>query len=89
MATPTQKHTTSRRNNRRSHFALKGTKLAKCSHCGAEVVSHTVCKNCGYYGKKQMIDVLKKLSKREKKVKVQELKGQEKEVGHEGHDHKN
>ena len=41
---------------------------------------HQVCTNCGYYRGKKVIDVLAKLTKRERKAKEQELaEAQEKE----------
>ena len=39
---------------------------------------HTVCKNCGYYNGKQIIDVTAKLTRKEKKKKEKELKEAEK-----------
>ena len=30
-------------------------KVKRCSHCGAIVKPHTVCKKCGYYDGKQVI----------------------------------
>ncbi len=31
--------------------------LVKCSKCGALMVPHRVCKNCGSYNKKQVVSV--------------------------------
>lgn len=31
--------------------------LVKCSKCGELMVAHQVCKSCGAYNKKQIIDV--------------------------------
>jgi len=38
---------------------------------------HTVCFNCGYYKGVKVIDVLKKLTKKEKKLKEKEIAGKE------------
>ena len=50
---------------------MKPKKLAKCSHCGRQVMSHVVCKFCGYYKGKEVVNVLaKKLKKKEKKAQA-------------------
>lgn len=79
MAVPKQKHTKSRRNKRRMHIFIKAPSLAVCSKCGKPVLPHTVCSSCGYYKGREVIDVLKKLNKKERKQKEREMKAQEKE----------
>lgn len=53
--------------------------LTTCSHCGKKKRPHTVCKNCGYYGKREVVDVLEKLEKKERKEKEKEIKQKETE----------
>ncbi len=77
MAVPKQRHTKSRRNKRRSHHALKKQTLFNCSKCGALVASHRVCQNCGFYNGREVIDVMKKLDKKERKKKEKEMAEQE------------
>ncbi len=48
--------------------------LTKCSKCGKPVVPHTVCNNCGYYKGVQVLDVLKRLDKKERKRREKEMK---------------
>lgn len=76
MPIPKQRHTSSRRNRRRSHLAMKRSFLTTCPHCGALIPPHTVCPNCGYYRGRQVIDVLAKLDKKKKKEKEKELREQ-------------
>ncbi len=51
--------------------------LAKCQKCGKPVKPHTVCSNCGYYKGREVVDVLKKLTKKERKQKEKEMKAKE------------
>jgi len=56
---------------------LKETALSACEKCGELKLSHVVCENCGAYKKRSVLDVLKKLTKKQKKQKQKELKEQE------------
>lgn len=73
MAVPKQRKTKSRRNQRRMHIFLETPKLALCPKCGKPVLAHKVCKGCGFYKGKEVIDVMKKLTKKEKKKKQKEI----------------
>lgn len=77
MGLPNQRHTKARRNRGRSHMALKAPNLSACQKCGVKKLSHQICLNCGYYGGREVVDVLVKLEKKEKKKKAKELKTQE------------
>jgi len=79
MAVPKQKHTKSRRDKRRMHLHLEKPTLVKCPKCGKLHLPHTVCWNCGYYKGNEVMDVMKKLTKKEKKTKEKEIAEQEKE----------
>lgn len=79
MAVPKQRHTKSRRNKRRMHLFLRAPVLSRCPKCGKPVLPHTVCWNCGYYKGEEVVDVLKKLTKKEKKIREREIKAKEKE----------
>lgn len=76
---PKQHHTKSSRNQRRMHIFLEQPVLTKCPKCGKPVLPHTVCLNCGFYKGNEVIDVLKKLNKKERKQKEKELAAKEKE----------
>ncbi len=77
MAVPKQRHTKSRRNRRRMHIFLKAPILVKCPKCGKPVLPHTVCQFCGYFKGREVIDVMKKLTKKEKKKKEKEIAAKE------------
>lgn len=79
MPVPRQRHTKSHRNQTRSHHALKKMVLSSCSKCGQPVRPHQTCKNCGTYQGREVIDVMKKLTKREQKKRKKELEAQEAE----------
>lgn len=73
------RHTRSATGQRRSHHALETGALSQCSHCGKPVLPHNLCQNCGYYKDRQVIDVLAKLDKKERKKKEKELHAHEDE----------
>jgi len=86
MPVPRQRHTKSKRNRQRSHQALKILGLTKCLKCGQPILPHQACKNCGTYKDREVLDVMKKLTKREQKKRAKELKTQE-EKAQEEHEH--
>ena len=63
------RHTRAHTRNRRSHHALKVVALLNCKKCKEPILPHIACKNCGTYKGKEVIDVLKKLSKKQRKKK--------------------
>jgi len=77
MAVPKQRKTKSRQGQRRQHLYLKRPALGKCPKCGKPVRPHTVCQNCGYYKGAEILDVMKKLTKKERKQKEKEIKAKE------------
>lgn len=77
MAVPKKRHTKSRRNKRRGNIFLEKPAISSCSKCGKEVLPHILCHNCGYYKGKEVINVFKKLDKKEKKMKEKEIQSKE------------
>ena len=77
MAVPKKRTTKSKRDKRRFNIFLKKPLLVKCKKCGKEVLPHTVCSFCGYYKGKEIIDVLGKLDRKEKKKREKEIKAKE------------
>ncbi len=84
MTAPKQRHTKSRRNKRRANIFVKAPTLTLCPKCAKKTLPHTICWNCGYYKGEEVIDVLKKLTKKEKKKREKEMKTTEKEEQKEG-----
>jgi len=74
---PKQRKTKSRQANRRMHLFIKRRFLISCPKCAKPALPHTVCHNCGYYKGRQVIDVMKKLTKKEKKQKEREIQAKE------------
>ena len=56
MAHPKHKHSSTRRDKRRTHYKATPATLSTCSNCGAAVKYHTVCGECGYYRGKLAIE---------------------------------
>ena len=81
MAVPKKRTTRSKRNMRRSHHGAIGVQLKECPKCKQSVPAHTACANCGTYKGREVIDVMAKLDKKEKKAKAKELEAQ-KEAQH-------
>ena len=67
-----KRHTKGKRNRRRSHLALGKTSLFACTKCGKAVLPHYICAYCGFYNGKEVIDVMAKLDKKEKKKRLKE-----------------
>ncbi len=58
MAVPKRKHSSARRDKRRSNvWKLSAPALARCSKCGDYKLSHRVCPTCGYYRDREVIKV--------------------------------
>jgi len=54
--------------NRRSHHALSGPRLSKCE-CGAVYKRHTACVECGKYRGRQVIDVVARVERDQRRSK--------------------
>ncbi|NLJ91144.1 MAG: 50S ribosomal protein L32 [Clostridiales bacterium] len=54
---PKNKSSKSRRDKRRANWKMKAPNLVECSKCGALSVPHRVCKSCGSYNKREIVDV--------------------------------
>lgn len=79
MPVPKQRHTKSRRDKRRQHLKLKHKRFSVCPRCKSSILAHHMCQNCGYYKGREVVNVLAKLEKKEKKKREKEITKTEKE----------
>ncbi len=56
MAHPKRKTSKTRRDKRRTHVKAVSPTISTCSNCGAPVLYHRVCQECGYYKGKPVIE---------------------------------
>ena len=57
MAVPKRKVSKARRDKRRSStWKLDAPTMIKCPKCGELNLTHRVCRKCGYYGGKTVIE---------------------------------
>ena len=57
MPNPKWRFSKTRTRKRRTHDTLTAPQLSTCSNCGAAVLYHHVCPECGYYRGKQAIEM--------------------------------
>jgi len=58
VAVPKKKVSKARRDTRRAHnFRLVAPNLVPCPNCGALMMPHRVCQNCGQYQGRQVINM--------------------------------
>lgn len=66
MAVPKRKTSKARRDSRRANWKLTVPGIVECSQCHKPKLAHRVCKECGYYNGRQIIQ----MDNGEKKAKV-------------------
>lgn len=59
MALPKRKHTQARRDKRRSHLTPHLVSLTRCPQCANSILPHHVCPQCGFYRRRQILEVAK------------------------------
>lgn len=69
------RHTKSHTANRRSHHALEKASFVKCDNCGGPKRKHQICSSCGHYKGKKVLDLVKKIEKKQKKAKAKKAAG--------------
>ncbi|GIO83889.1 50S ribosomal protein L32 [Paenibacillus faecis] len=56
MAVPQRRTSKTRRDKRRTHFKLAVPGMVKCEQCGELKLAHHVCKVCGTYKSREIIN---------------------------------
>jgi len=56
MAVPKKKVSRSRRDKRRAHHSLSSSNLVECENCGELKLPHHICKACGYYSGREVVE---------------------------------
>lgn len=74
---PKKRHTKGSRNQRRMHIFLKKPALKPCEKCGVLIKLHTVCPSCGFYKGREVVNVLARLDRKERKTKERQIKENE------------
>lgn len=57
MAIPFRRTSKTKKALRRTHFKLDHPNLVACSNCGQTIQQHRICPHCGFYDKKQVVQV--------------------------------
>ncbi|ASJ89392.1 MAG: 50S ribosomal protein L32 [Candidatus Malacoplasma girerdii] len=63
MAVQQRRVSKSRKGMRKSHLHLEQATVIACPKCGQMIKPHHVCKYCGYYDKKKVLEI-KKIDKK-------------------------
>jgi large subunit ribosomal protein L32 len=60
---PKKRHSRARQGKRRAAIRLSVAKTIVCPNCQAPILPHKICKSCGYYKGKMVLDLAKKTKK--------------------------
>ena len=63
---PKKRHSRARQGKRRAAIKLTVRETVLCTNCGTPVLPHTICRNCGFYKGKEVINMAKKKKSEEK-----------------------
>ncbi len=65
MALPKRRHSKARGRKRRTHWKITKVNFTPCPQCKQPKLPHRVCKVCGYYDKRQVVEI--KIKEKKKK----------------------
>lgn len=57
MAVPKKRSSKARKGKRRANWHLQKPDPNKCPHCAAPRLPHRVCRECGFYGEREVLVV--------------------------------
>lgn len=57
MAVPRNRSSTARKGSRRAHINKSPKSIRNCPNCKALVIPHCVCKACGIYNNRQVVQI--------------------------------
>lgn len=63
MAQPKRRWSKERTHLKRSTWKLEEKNIGACPNCGEPILSHKACPSCGYYNKKQVVEIKEKAAK--------------------------
>jgi len=56
MPVPKRRHSSSRRDKGRTHWKLRARAVSLCPQCGEPRLPHRVCRHCGFYDGRQVVE---------------------------------
>ena len=74
---PKKRHSRARQGKRRAAIHLAVPKTVFCPNCGSSILSHMVCKHCGFYNGKEIVHIQTKAEKEKLKETKSASGGQE------------
>ena len=54
---PVRRISKTRKRKRRTHYKIEVPGMTLCPNCGEMKLAHTVCKACGYYDGKKVLEI--------------------------------
>ena len=57
---PVRRISKTRKRKRRTHYKIEVPGMTLCPNCGEMKLAHTVCKSCGYYDGRQVLEIKSK-----------------------------
>ncbi|MHC1739441.1 MAG: 50S ribosomal protein L32 [Ignavibacteriaceae bacterium] len=55
MPNPKRRHSSTRRDKRRTHYKATAPALSACANCGEIKLPHRACPSCGYYSSRSIL----------------------------------